>query len=343
MEMTAVMDRPPFPPRDAEGLELAPWLAFQPQVPAQPAPAAETPAPAPTPEPVKPQPPTAEELAEKRRAAAAVQAIEKLRRRAEQIRMIGRRWSFAVILISAVITLFGSGNAHAVFRRHDTADPWAWMPYPALEAALIVEIQVGATLAEHKVPVKFWGAALRFVTAFAAVTVCIYGPAENGDWGGACLHAIGPIVQFFLAEFLARAREHFRQAADSLLDKADGREHSARVPVAPGKDRGPKTAKRSPKTTHAGAEPVSKTTEEGPAEDRSPEIGTGPALVLTPQEKKAIAAIQRKGLRVSKRTVIEEIRAGGGAIGTTRALAIAREWGPGSGGPELQIVHEKEA
>lgn len=341
MEMTAVMDRPPFPPRDAEGLELAPWLGFQPTPQPQPAPIAETPAP--TPKPTTPQPPTAEELAEKRRAAAAAQAIEKLRRRAEHIRIIGRRWSFAVILISAVITLFGSGNSHQVYLHHDTTNPWAWLPYPALEAALIVEIQVGATLAEHKVPVKFWGAALRFVTAFAAVTVCIYGPAEGGDWGGAALHALGPVVQFFLAEFLARAREHFRQAADSLLDKADGREQSARVPAAPVKDRTGKTMKRSPKTTQTGGEPVSKTTTDTTEEDRSPETGTGPDLVLTPQEKKAIAAIQRKGLRVSKRTVIEEIRAGGGAIGTTRALAIAREWGPGTGGPELQIVHEKEA
>ena len=82
----------------------------------------------------------------------------------------------------------------------------------------------------------------------------------------------------------------------------------------------------------------------GPPEgDWSPGSETGPGPVLTQVEKRALAALQKKGVRVSKRTITEQIRAAGGAIGTTRALAIAREWGPVPGGPELSIVEKKEA
>lgn len=82
----------------------------------------------------------------------------------------------------------------------------------------------------------------------------------------------------------------------------------------------------------------------GPVEeDWSPDPETGPGLVLTHVEKRALTALQKKGVRVSKRTITEQIRAAGGAIGTTRALAIAREWGPGPDGPELSIVEKKEA
>jgi mannose/fructose/N-acetylgalactosamine-specific phosphotransferase system component IIB len=320
METTAVTERAPLPDKD-QLRQILPWLG-QPE---------------PTPAPAQP---TADEIAEQRRTKAAAAAADKLRRQAAQLQAAARRWAFAVITISTVITLFGSGNSHAVYLLHDTANPWAWLPYPALEAALIVEIQVGALLSEHKAPVGFWGAALRVVTAVAAITVCVYGPAESGDWGGAGLHAIGPVVQFFLAEFLARARERFRAAVETLLARADGREQAAREPVA---DRSTRSRSRAEKTIKARAARSGGKASGPVVEDRSPGSETGPAVVLTPAEKKALATLQKKGVRVSKRTITEQIRADGGAIGTTRALAIAREWGPVPGGPALSIVEKKEA
>jgi hypothetical protein len=329
-----VPDEPPF---TFETRQL-PWPP-RPEDEPQPA--------APEPEPQKePTPPSAAEVEalvppapqtpEERRAQSAARKAEELRAKARGLQRSSRLWATAVILISLIITIYGSGNAHTVFHRHDTADPWAWFPYPALEAALVVEIQIGGALAEHGRRVRFWGAALRFVTAVAAVTVCVYGPAEYGDLGGALLHAIGPVVQFWLAEFLARSRTQFKAAIEDLMAKAEGREQAA---AAPSRDRDQRSPKRSPKP----ARPVSKTVPEPPGTDRSPARETGPELVLTPVEKKALAAIAKRGERVSKRTVINEVRALGGAIGTTRALQIAREWGPVSGGPDLSVVTEQEA
>jgi len=144
-----------------------------------------------------------------------------LEERRRDVLATARRWAITVIAISTVITVFGSGNAHDVLSKHHTPEPWGWFLYPALEAGLIVEIQIGGALAALSRPVAFWGAALRVVTALAAVTVCVYGPAENGDVGGAVLHAIGPIVQFWLAEFLAAARKQFKNAADDLTEQAE--------------------------------------------------------------------------------------------------------------------------
>ncbi|MFG7940981.1 hypothetical protein [Streptomyces cacaoi] len=155
------------------------------------------------------------------RPAAATRRAGALRSRAAAARATARRWAVAVIAISTVITVFGSGNAHDVLAAHHTPEPWGWFLYPALEAGLIVEIQIGGALAEHGRRVRFWGGALRVVTAAAAVTVCVYGPAENGDVGGAVLHAIGPFVQFWLAEFLAAARAQFKTASEKLLREAE--------------------------------------------------------------------------------------------------------------------------
>lgn len=332
-----MMDRPPFPPRDAEGLELTPWLALQPQAEPQPAPAAQPPVSTPVAEPVKPTP---EELAERRRAARFARALAQVQKQRGRLRRHTLISMTAVVIISGVITYFGSDNAHDLLVRHHTSSGAAWLLYPALEAGLIVEIQIGGVLAEHKRRVAFWGTALRVVTAVAAVTLCAAGPGEVGDNWGAIYHALGPVVQFFIAEFLAHGRAEFKGAADDLDRDAEDHKNAA---TAPPKQRDTKTPKRSPKTTQAGPAAPRETAAAAAVEDQEVETGTGPALVLTPQEKKALTAIQRKGLRVSKRTVIEEVRAAGGAIGTTRALAIAREWGPGSGGPELSVVHEKEA
>lgn len=293
-------------------------------------------APAPRPAPAAEPEPTVEE----KRARAMAKKAGEYRRQAGALRAAARRWAIAVILISGIITVFGSGNAHDVLARHNTPEPWGWFLYPALEAGLIVEIQIGGALAEQSKRVEFWGAALRVVTALAAITVCVYGPAENGDLGGAILHAIGPTVQFFLAEFLAAARARFKAAVEELEAKAARTE--GREPVQP--ERRQETGKkRSPKTAGSKTKTVPETEESDAAGDRPSDPGTGPEVVLTPNEKKALAAIQRKGLRVSKRTVIDEVRAVGGAIGTTRALLIAREWGPVPGGPHLSVVDQKEA
>jgi hypothetical protein len=283
----------------------------------------------------------AERAAESRRVAAAAQAAAEMRAKAKRL-LAASRWVMgAVVMISMVITSFGAGNAHAVFARHDTADPWSWLPYPALEAALIVEIQAGGLLAEHKLTVKGWGKALRIVTALMAVTVCVYGPAETGDWGGAMLHAIGPVCQFFLAEFLAQARTQFRNAVDGLQSRADGREQAARDPLPA--DRSARSRTRSAKTTKTGSQRPRDGLSGTSGRDRSSDGPGGPEVVLTAHERRAVDKLIANGKTISKRNLIDEVRAGHGQIGTTRALAIARSYNQGTGGPELHVVTQKEA
>ncbi|WP_030407513.1 hypothetical protein [Streptomyces albus] len=213
------------------------------------------------PEPERPEPAAEPERPERWPTDAVLRQAGALRARARTVQATARRWAVAVIAISTVITVFGSGNAHDVLAQHNTPEPWGWFLYPALEAGLIVEIQIGGALAEHGRRVRFWGGALRVVTAAAAVTVCVYGPAEDGDIGGAVLHALGPFVQFWLAEFLAAARAQFKTAAETLLQEAEDllirrpetecetgptetRSHSKRTKVSPGVSRSKAPSKR---------------------------------------------------------------------------------------------------
>lgn len=309
--------QPPLLPRDPIRV-LLPWID--------------------APAPVTPTQPTAEE----RRAKAAAAAAEKLRAKASRVQAAARRWAFAVILISTVITVFGSGNAHAVFLRHDTTDPWAWLPYPALEAALIVEIQIGGELAEHKLKVRLWGDALRLVTAIAAVTVCVYGPAETGDWGGAGLHALGPVVQFFLAEFLARARAQFKAASEALLARADGRESAGRVTDdartdKPGKRTGkPSSASRprpDERTTAADSATSASADQSAPVDDDD----------LLVRAHAAADELARTDQRLNRDNLVRVIRAGGGTIQNKDAGRLLAQVRAERGGPDLHPVHQKGA
>lgn len=323
--MTAVTEQPP---RDDELRRFLPWLDERTQ-------------PAPAPVQLEPAaPPVA--AAEDRRAKAAALAADKLRRRAAQLRITARRWTFAVIVISAVVTLFGSGNSHQVYLHHDTANPWAWLPYPALEAALIVEIQVGAALAEHKVPVVFWGAALRVVTAVAAITVCVYGPAESGDWGGAGLHAIGPVVQFFLAEFLARAREKFRLATEALLDKADGRENTVRGSADREVEPAAKRTKKSSSASRPRTDGRTKPADEPAAAAADPSVQVDEKDLLV-RAHAAADELARTDQRLNRDNLVRAIRAGGGTIQNKDGGRLLAQIRAERGGPDLQPVREKGA
>ena len=304
-----------------------------------PKPAPEPAAQAPTVEaPQQPPPLTVEE----KRVRAAVRKAEELRRQARTLQSAAHRWAFAVIFISVVITAFGSGNAHSVFIRHDTANPWAWLPYPALELALIVEIQIGGALAEHRKPVVFWGAMLRFITAIAAITVCVYGPAETGDWGGACLHAIGPFVQFFLAEFLARARTQFKAAVEDVLARADGREQAADRRTEPRTEQAPKRTKKGSSAPRPPADERTKPADEAPQQSPSrPEQTDDDDLLVRARE--AADELDRTDQRLNRDNLVRAIRAGGGTIQNAQAGPVLALIRAERGGPDIHPVRQKEA
>src|SRR2546423_2272191 len=121
-----------------------------------------------------------------------------------------------VMVIAAIITAVGTGNAHDALSHHSTADPWAWMLYPGVEAALIAELQISAHLAEmearrsgDKKEGFDWGFGLRLVTGVSALALNVWYPAEHGDVSGAGLHSLGPMIQVFVIEALAQFRKRY--------------------------------------------------------------------------------------------------------------------------------------
>jgi hypothetical protein len=160
-------------------------------------------------------------------------------------RVFSRSVQGFVAFIILVITAYGTSNAHQALHRHDTPDPWGWMLYPAVEAALIVELQAGAYVGrmmrrilkakgdQEKKERKFnWGMAMRLATACAAVVLNVWYPIEVGDSSGAVLHILGPLLQIFIVEALAHYRDAFGEIDRYLLDTVAARE-AALAPPAP--------------------------------------------------------------------------------------------------------------
>lgn len=314
------------------------------------------PTPAPD-QPSAPSKPTPEEVAEQRRKESAAKAAAEFRAKARQLTRTSRYAMGAVIAISAIITAFGSGNAHDLFSAHHTGEPWSWFPYPALEAGLIVEIQIGGFLGEHKKIVVFWGAALRFVTALAAITLCFYGPAEQNDWAGACIHAIGPFVQFFLAEYLAHARAQFRAAIDDLTALADGRTKAADADLlsrtsesaASAKERTKRRAEKRPAARKSG--PSASSTADGRAVSSSANAGGSRPSALDPsvdddllvRARAAADQLLASNQRLNRDNLVQAIRAGGGTCPNKVAGTVLATVRAERGGPDLRPIAQQGA
>lgn len=149
--------------------------------------------------------------------APADPALTALERERATARRANRVVQIVVLIIAAIITAVGTGNAHDALSHHSTADPWAWLLYPGVEGALIAELQISAHLAELEArktgePKKDsfdWGFGLRIVTGVAAVVFNVFYPAQRGDYSGAVLHSLGPVIQVFVIEALAQFRKRY--------------------------------------------------------------------------------------------------------------------------------------
>ncbi|GAA2035355.1 hypothetical protein GCM10009839_40060 [Catenulispora yoronensis] len=147
-----------------------------------------------------------------------------LRREWATARRANRTVQIIVLIIAAIITAVGTGNAHDALH-HSTADPWAWLLYPGVEGALIAELQISAHLAEMearktgeaKTDGFDWGFGLRIVTGIAAVVFNVFYPAQHKDYSGAALHSLGPIIQVFVIEALAQFRKRYSRI---IIDRA---------------------------------------------------------------------------------------------------------------------------
>lgn len=149
--------------------------------------------------------------------APADPVLAALERERATARRATRTVQTVVLIIAAIITAVGTGNAHDALSHHSTANPWAWLLYPGVEAALIAELQISAHLAELEARKTGelkkdgfdWGFGLRIVTGIAAVVFNVFYPAQLGDYAGAVLHALGPIIQVFVIEALAQFRKRY--------------------------------------------------------------------------------------------------------------------------------------
>lgn len=160
--------------------------------------------------------------------------LAKLQRELKVARWASRIVQVVVMAIAGIITAVGTGNAHDALSHHHTANPWAWMLYPGVEAALIAELQISAHVAEMEgrkrseaghaeianAPGKEfdWGFGLRLVTGFAAILLNVWWPLESHDISGAGLHSLGPIIQVFVIEALAHFRRRYSRIIVDRLD-----------------------------------------------------------------------------------------------------------------------------
>lgn len=285
---------------------------------------------------------TAEELAEQRRAKAEAKEAEQKRVETKRLRRNTRMGMGAIILISTIITYVGSTNAHDLLIRHHTSTMAAWLLYPALEAGLVVEIQIGGLLAEYNRSVRFWGTALRAVTAASALTLSAAGPAELGDWFGAMYHALGPVGQFFFAEFLANARPEFRGAADDIEERTSA--HLRPVQSA-GERHAKATRKRTAKRPSAPgrvADGRTKCPDEALAAPADP-IAVPDDDELLVRAHAAADELERTDQRLNRDNLVRAIRAGGGTIQNKDAGRLLAQLRTERGGPDLQPVRAKGA
>lgn len=188
-----------------------------------------------------------------------------------------------VALIILVITAYGTSNAHEALHRHDTPDPWGWMLYPAVEAALIVELQAGAYVGrmlrrirkangteDEKAKKKFnWGMAMRLATALAAILLNIWYPIEVHDGRGAVLHVVGPVLQIFIVEALAHYRDAFGEIDRHLLDGIAARELEIIAMIRAPRGRTPVPTKTAPVPSSSPSENPSAVPSSPPEEDPS--------------------------------------------------------------------------
>ncbi|WP_194894704.1 hypothetical protein [Catenulispora pinisilvae] len=155
-----------------------------------------------------------------------------LERERTTARRANRTVQTVVFIIAAIITAVGTGNAHDALSHHSTADPWAWLLYPGVEGALIAELQISAHLAElearktgeTKKDGFDWGFGLRIVTGIAAVVFNVFYPAQLGDYSGAVLHSLGPVIQVFVIEALAQFRKRYSRIIIDRTTKIAERE-----------------------------------------------------------------------------------------------------------------------
>jgi hypothetical protein len=161
-------------------------------------------------------------------------ALTKLQRELKVARWASRIVQVVVMAIAGIITAVGTGNAHDALSHHHTANPWAWMLYPGVEAALIAELQISAHVAEMEGRKRAeagraddamtpkdefdWGFGLRLVTGFAAILLNVWWPLESHDISGAGLHSLGPIIQVFVIEALAHFRRRYSRIIVERLD-----------------------------------------------------------------------------------------------------------------------------
>ena len=186
----------------------------------------------------------------------------------------------AVIGVVAFLTMaFSLGNIQDLAMDHGTNEVISWFLAPAVDLALIGALVGDAFLSRHGLDAGPWAKVLRWFAGLATLTLNVWDSVAVRDAAGIVLHAVPPVLLFFLAEAAVPYRRQFaavvRQAeaeVDTVLPTP-----AAEVSTEP-------VHLPTPEVSTPSTEPVT-ATEEAPQETEvdtwadtpAPEVDTEPA------------------------------------------------------------------
>ncbi|MFE0509628.1 hypothetical protein [Streptomyces sp. NPDC058964] len=99
---------------------------------------------------------------------------------------------------------------------------WSWSGWALgglTDAAFILAISADATLSRHGRQGGRWAAAFRWVTGAASLFLNTWTSVAGGDWVGAAIHSIAPVILVFAAEVAPIYRRKFREIELELTEQ----------------------------------------------------------------------------------------------------------------------------
>jgi hypothetical protein len=259
---------------------------------------------------------------------------------ARRIERAGRLTQVGVWLVAVVVMVYGAGNVTRLMLDHHTPRAVAWMLSPAVDVALIVGLLADGVLGRHGVRDR-WSARLRRCAGMLTLTLNVWSSIAARDFGGAVLHAVGPVLLFTVAEAAAAFRLAFADIAAELRrqtqDQPSGSEAERDRTPAPSVPPVPATGDRTE------AVPV----RDQAGDQRSAAHGTGTTLT------RAVADLLPVGRQVAKElaggdphtltraVLVAELRRQGYQVGTTKAGDLLRVLRSAPDRPALAAVPDQ--
>lgn len=275
----------------------------------------------------------------------------------DQIKRTGRVINACVWTVAIAVMVFSLGTAFELLRAHEVPAHIAWILAPAVDAALVAALVGDRAL--HRVGVRVgWGTVLRITTGLMTLGLNVGRAISIGDWGGVAIHAIAPVLLIVLTEASQAYQLAFaRAAAAASNDGTVPVSSPAVVQANVGTERVEDVPDSSRVLFSSGVDSslVSFTGERLSGEDvprRRAVGGTTPCSVSSRSEvapwwtlqmssrpansrrvdvsdlreagRKAFAAIEDQGRKVTRDGLLQQLRSNGVQVSTTRATELLR-------------------